>query len=194
MATQSGAKGLSIATLLSAILLATALADSPGQANEVSLPERADPPVQTTLGVPHVQIGVEIVPEVHAEFMRRVALLPRLDLRPTAISLPGATGFWLLEDLKLKRPQVIVGGREFAHVHPDGSLHASLPPDRAKEAIAAGWAVAHPWADRLPGGNGFVMLFTPRTVDEADTIFGLVVDGYNYVTGLDLRAKEIGVE
>ncbi|MBT6273730.1 MAG: hypothetical protein HOI95_06320, partial [Chromatiales bacterium] len=79
-------------------------------------------------------VGVEPVPEVAAELLRRVAALPKLDIRPTIVSLPGAKGLWLLEDMPLVRPEVIVGGREFAHIHPDGSLHASLPPQRAAAA------------------------------------------------------------
>lgn len=159
-------------------------------ASENVLPERSGPPVKTTTGVPHVQLGVEIVPEIHAKLMRRVAKLPKLDVRPTVISLPGATGFWLLEDMRLKRPDVIVGGRELAHVHPDGSLHASLSPARAREAVAAGWAVPHPWSDKRPGWEGFVMLFTPQTPDHLDVTFQLIVDGYNFVTGQDLNAVE----
>ncbi len=147
------------------------------------LPERAGARPQTTPGVPHVQIGVTSVPTVDAALVRRVATLPGVDVRPTVISLPGAKGFWLDEGLALARPEVIVGGREFAHVHPDGSLHASLAPDRAREAIRAGWAVAHPWADQRAGWEGFVMLYTPQSMAELEVTFQLVVDGYNFVTG-----------
>ena len=156
-----------------------------------NLPIRETPRPVTTKGVPHVQLGVEIVPDVHAKLMQRVSKIPKLDIRPTVVSLPGATGFWLLEDLRLKRPDVIVGGREVAHVHPDGSLHASLPPDRAREAVAAGWAIPHPWADQRPGWEGFVMLYTPETMAEVDVVFGLIIDGYNFVTGERLRPKDL---
>lgn len=160
------------------------------QASEAPLPKRSGPPIQTTPGVPHVQIGVRAVEAVNTELLRRVSLLPDLDIRPTVISLPGALGFWLHEDLTLARPDVIVGGREFAHVHPDGSLHASLPPERALEAVAAGWAVRHPWADKRAGWQGFVMLFTPQTMEELETTFQLVVDGYNFITGTSLIAED----
>ena len=156
----------------------------------VDLPKREGPPVQTTSGVPHVQIGVEAAPEFRAELLRRVSRLPELDVRPTIISLPGTDGFWLREALSLSRPEVIVGGREFAHVHPDGSLHASLPPERARQAVAAGWAVRHPWADQRDGWEGFVMLFTPQTEDQLEVTFQLVVDGYNFVTGADLSPED----
>lgn len=161
----------------------------PAQAVEMALPERAGPPVETTPGVPHVQIGVEAVPELSAELLRRVSALPGLDIRPTVIGMWGAKGFWLLEDLQLARPEVIHTGREFAHLHTDGSLHASLPPDRAYQAVAAGWAVRHPSAQYHDRLEGFVMLYTPRTMEELDVIFGLIVDGYNFVTGHNVDAR-----
>ena len=180
---------VALATLILVASLATKTTGA-ALASESVLPERSGPQVKTTSGVPHVQLGVEVVPKVNDALMRRVAALPSVDIRPTVVSLPGARGFWLLEELQLERPEVIVGGREFAHMHPDGSLHASLPPRRALEAVAAGWAVRHPWAQQRPGWEGFVMLFTPLTLEEADVIFGLIVDGYNFVTGKDLRAED----
>lgn len=156
-----------------------------------ALPPRETPIPPTTKGIPHKQFLGEAVPQVHAELMRRVALLPGVDIRPTVVSMPGATGFWLLEDLSLARPDVIVGGREFAHVHPDGSLHASLPPARAFEAVAAGWAVRHPWADQRPGWEGFVLLYTPLNMAELEVVTQLIVDGYNFVTGGEVTVEDL---
>ena len=172
-----------------ALFLAIAIGGTSAMAND--LPTRQTPIPVTTSGVPHVQLNVQPVPEVQSELMRRVALLPGVNIRPTVISLPGATGFQLDDALRLKRPDVIVGGREFAHVHPDGSLHASLPPERAKEAVWAGWAVRHPWAAKRQGWEGFVMLYTPSNMDELEVTFQLIVDGYNFVTGRDLLAENL---
>lgn len=113
-----------------------------------------------------MQIGVSPNLEINETFLLEVSKLPGVEIRPTIVSLPGAKGFWLDESLSLVHPEVIVGGREFAHIHPDGSLHASLPPDRAKEAVEAGWAVAHPWANQRQGWEGFVMLYTPQSQEE----------------------------
>ncbi len=146
------------------------------------LPKRAGPRPVTHKGMPHAQIDVRPVPDVHAELFRRAYALPDVDNRPTVISVPGARALWLSEGVPLAHPEVIVTGREFAHIHPDGSLHASLPPERAREAIAAGWAEPHPIAEHL-GLEGLVMLYTPRTMEELDVIVQLIVDSYNYVTG-----------
>ena len=176
------------------ILATVALADGAIRADDQPLPHRDGTPPRTTSNVPHVQIGVEPVPEVDAELLRRVSALPKVDIRPTIVSLPGAKGLWLLDEIPLARPGVIVRGREFAHIHPDGSLHASLPPQRAQEAVDAGWAVWHPWAKKREGWEGFVMLYTPQSMEELEVTFQLIVDGYNYVTGKNVAAKDYATE
>ena len=153
------------------------------------LPKRAGPRPLTNKNMPHSQIGVRPVPEVNAELFRRCFSLPDVRNEPTRISVPGARALWLREDLPLAHPEVIAVGREFAHIHPDGSLHASLPPERAREAIEAGWAEPHPMALYM-GNEGMVMLYTPRTMEELDVIFQLVVDSYNFVTGRAVNAAE----
>lgn len=166
------------ASLVCAFWAADALADI------ANLPMRETPIPRTTDGVPHVQIGVEPVPGISETLLKRVSELPGVEIRPTVVSLPGALGFWVGEDLSLARPDVIVGGREFAHIHPDGSLHASLSPALAKMAAEKGWTVSHPWANRRPGWGGFVMIFTPVNTDELEVVFDLVEASYEFVIGL----------
>ena len=152
-------------------------------ASAQNLPQRASPIPKTTSGVPHVQIGVRPVPAIAAELLRRASNIPGVEIRDTVISLPGARGFWINEAIALKRPGVIVGGREFAHMHPDGSLHASLPPDLARQAAKSGWATPHPWANQRPGWEGFVMIYTPGSMEELKVVLRLVAASYTYVTG-----------
>lgn len=155
-----------------------------------ALPARAGPAPKTTHGMPHMQIGVEPDPEILAELFRRSFSLPDVENRPTVISLPGARALWLAEGVDLVRPEAIVAGREFAHIHPDGSLHASLHPSRANEAVETGWAELHPIAI-MSGNEGLVMLFTPQTMAELAVIFQLIVDSYNFITGREVDAQEI---
>jgi hypothetical protein len=165
------------------VTLCIGLSTSALKAGESNLPKRDGNRPQTTNSVPHVQIGVSPNPAINEAFLLEVSKLPGVEIRPTVVSLPGAKGFWLNEKLTLAHPEVIVGGREFAHIHPDGSLHASLPPVRAKEAVKAGWAVPHPWANHRQGWEGFVMLYTPQSKEESKITFQLIVDSYNFVTG-----------
>jgi phospholipase/carboxylesterase len=154
------------------------------------LPERSGPRTQTSGTVPHVQIGVEPVEAVNNELFRRAFALPGVEDRPTIVSLPGARGMWLTEDIALANPQAIVAGREFAHIHPDGSLHAPLPYERALEIAEKGWGERHPWAEEREGWDGLVMLFTPQSMEELDITFQLIVESYNYVTGQTVQASE----
>lgn len=164
------------------ILVAASLG-STAIAQDLTLTERQGVRPETTNGVPHVQIGIHPKPELAEELLRRVDALPGVDLGPTRVSLPGAVGFQLASDVTLAHPEVIVGGREFAHLHPDGSLHASLAPETAKAAVEAGWAIAHPWAQKRDGWEGFVMIYTPQSEQELDVVFGLIKASYSFVTG-----------
>lgn len=167
------------------IVATSAIAAIPASAELSNLPNRESPRPETTNGIPHIQIDVEAVPEISAELLQRVSMIPGVDLRGTVVGRSGSTGFWLNEDTILARPDVIIRGREFAHLHPDGSLHASLAPEFAVKAIDAGWAIAHPWAGQRPGLEGFVMIYTPGSKDELDVVFTLVMESYRFVTGKD---------
>lgn len=164
-----------------AVSLLTAAA--PASAQNVTFPMRDGPRPETTNGVPHVQIGVSPVPELSEEMLRQVAEFPGVVLGATRVSLPGAVGFQLTADVPIAQPQAVVGGREFAHLHPDGSLHASLHPDTARAAVDADWAVAHPWANQRAGWEGFVMIYTPIDDAELDVVLQLVRGSYTFITG-----------
>lgn len=152
-------------------------------ANSDSLPIRDSPRPATTNGVPHMQLGVETKPELVEELLRRVATIPDVEIRNTVMSLPGAKGFWLNDALPLVHPEIIISGREFAHMHPDGSLHASLPIPLAQEAINQGWAIQHPWSKQRAGWEGFVMIYSPTTMVELDVTIELIFRSYDYITG-----------
>lgn len=152
-----------------------------------SLPVRAGPRTQTSGRVPHVQLGVTPVAEVVNDLSEFAFSLPGVVARPTIVSLPGATGMWLGKDVSVAQPQAIVSGREFAHIHTDGSLHAPLPFERAMELVEKGWGERHPWAEQRAGWEGFVMLYTPMSNDELGVIAQLIVDSYNHVTGGSVR-------
>ena len=155
----------------------------------VELPQRSGSRPETTMDIPHVQIGVEPVPEVNEELFQRVYSIPGIENRNSVIS--GWRGLWLTEEVTIVVPEAIIGGREFGHIHDDGSLHIFLHPSRANEAVETCWAIFHPFAvQNLPDWRGFVMLYTPQSFDELDVTFQLIVDGYNYVTGQNLLATD----
>jgi len=170
-----------LSRLLQTITL-TMLAISPTLVLAVDLPLRMSPIPQTTYNVPHLQIGIEAVPHLSERLLDRVGQFPGVSIGPTRVSMPGGIGFQFDDGVELARPDVIVGGREFAHLHADGSLHVSLDPDVAVAAIESGWAVSHPWADQREGWKGFVMVFTPQTDEDLEVVIQLVESSYSFVT------------
>ena len=154
---------------------------TPAFADTSQLPRRISPIPSTTSSVPHIQIGIVPDQQINAELLRQAALIPGVEVRPTVISLPGAKGFWINESVTIGNPGVIVGGREFAHMHPDGSLHASLSPETAVEAVKKGWATFHPWSTQREGWEGFVMIYTPTSEGELNVVMDIVRRGYDFV-------------
>ena len=177
---------IDLAKISLSMLAAVAFSISLAEARELALPEREGERPKTTNGVPHVQIGIEINENLAKQLLERVAEFPGVTLGPTRVSLPGAIGFQLDRTLSFANPDSIVGGFEFAHMHPDGSLHAALKPTVARQAIKAGWAIAHPWASERVGWGGFVMIYTPTTPEELDVVTALVESSYTYITGTSL--------
>ena len=120
----------------------------------VELPKRYGPRPETTMGVPHIQIGVELVSEVNEELFQRVYSLPGVENQPSVIT--GWRALWLADDIAIVKSNAIIGGREFAHIHDDGSLHIFLKTDRSYQAVESCWAVFHPYTEQnLVGYNGF---------------------------------------
>ncbi len=157
---------------------------TPAVANNIELPIRDAKRPETTSGIPHVQLGsIKADRGLSDALLQSVSELPGVELGPTRVSLPGAVGFQLTSDIDLANPDAIVGGREFAHLHPDGSLHASLEPDLARAAVSAGWATPHPWAKQRANFAGFVMIYTPQTQEELEVVIELVRASYTFVTG-----------
>jgi len=146
------------------------------------LPKRQTPAPETTNSVPHIQYNVTPDPKLSAALIDRISDLPGVYTAKTTNSLAGARGFRLRSDTKVSRPSSLLGGREFAHLHADGSLHAFLPPVLAKDAIKKAWGTWHPWAGQNPGWDGFIMIYTPSSEQELDTVSELLKASYIYVT------------
>jgi hypothetical protein len=153
--------------------------------NEKVLPKRSGHPPRTTPTNPHTQLEQNPERQVVEELARRVFALPGVEERPSAISVPGARALWLSEDVQAGPPEAFMIGREFAHIHPmpDGSLHAALPPEAAREAVEKGWAEQHPMARMGYIPPNVVMIYAPRDAEEIEVVAGLVVEAYRYASG-----------
>ena len=164
------------------ILASIVISVSTAQAQNWELPVKESPRPKTTTGIPHIQLDVAPVSNLSAQLLEHVKQMPGVELRNTNVGRAGSTGFWVAENTPLARPESIIRGREFAHCHPDGSLHASLPPKLAIQAVEAGWAIHHPWAANKRGLEGFVMIYTPTSEQELEVVVQLVEQSHRYVT------------
>lgn len=158
---------------------------SAASAQIIDLPEREGARPETTGSVPHIQLGAQPVPELSQELVEHVGRFKGVVLMETRFGFPGSVGFNLGQDLPVVQPDAIVSGREFGHIHPDGSLHVSLNPATVREAVRKGWAIEHPWANSRPGWETFVMIYTPTSREELATVMALLEDSFLYVTGLE---------
>jgi len=84
----------SLPTLLCCDLLSS-LAAAPTMTHAESLPVRATPIPQTTDGIPHIQIGVDAVPELTEALLDHGAQFSGVTLGATRVSMLGAIGFQL---------------------------------------------------------------------------------------------------
>lgn len=133
--------------------------------------------------IPHTQIGV-IPPDGIMEKLANFCFsLPHVTEEPTQISVPGARALWLDNSVHAAHPETMLVGREFAHIHPDASLHIPLPKGRADEIIQLDWAETHPVANRV-GVPGLVLIYTPMNDKELQVVKQFIRESYEYVTGL----------
>lgn len=71
---------------------------------------------------------------------------------------------------------------EFAHVHPDGSLHLALSLEDQRELLDKAWGERHPL---YSSGVNVVMLYAPRTDEELAIARTVLAASYRYATGHD---------
>jgi hypothetical protein len=143
-----------------------------------TLPRRHGPRPRTHKNPPHTQLDAVPVARLISELARRCFQLDGVVERPTRISVPGARALVAAEGLTVNRGALMIEG-EFAHIHPDGSMHVILAEGMAARAIEAGWAEHHPMARHFH--PGMVMLYTPRDEAELEVLWRLVLECWRYV-------------
>ena len=147
------------------------------------LPKRLGPLPHTTKQVPHEQIDVDSAPAVSKELLQVTLSLPdlRLTLEPA-----GSHTIYINDYVPLAHHELAVT-RLLVQIHVDGSLRIVLPSKRAEEAVRQNWGVRHPNAGNDEQFNHHILLYTPQSKEEMETVSQLIVDTYNYLTGRNAR-------
>lgn len=148
------------------------------------LPPRSGPrPATNAPATPHTQLDqLPDDPGLADELARRVFVLPSVEHRPSIISVPGARALWLGAPHRSTATGAFLREGEFAHVHPDGSLHLTLPTEDARGAIAAGWAEWHPLVLDGRLAPTAVMVYAARDAEEIGHIQRLVHRSWRFAT------------
>lgn len=123
---QSSLRSIRVLTVIIGVLSSTFAWSIEG-----NLPNRSGSRPVTTSNVSLIQIAPKTDPRIVKKLLLQVTELSGVELHESVMSLPGAKGFWLKTDIHVARPNALVRGREFAHIQPDGSLHASIAPTLA---------------------------------------------------------------
>lgn len=151
-----------------------------------ALPGREGDPPRVTPAIPQHQTTQNAPPHLQAALWERLADLDGVRTAPTTVGVEGTRAL-LLDRATATGPDaayLLPADGEFAHQHPDpdGSLHLCLPDALAYDAIARGWALAHPLAG-LRVGSGTVLVPGPRTAAELDVVAGIAAAAHRYAAG-----------
>lgn len=150
----------------------------------MSLPQRVGPPPETQGHLPHSQLTQHGPDEVIQKLHDFCFAFPYVKNEKSGISVPGSRAMILEDGVPCDQAAFMIG-REFAHIHPapdNGSMHLMLPPDVARDVIAAGWGEDHYLVTQGQLPPGFIMVFSPRDEVELETVKQIVTRSYNFAT------------
>jgi hypothetical protein len=113
-----------------------------------AMPEREGPRPKTGDHAPHLQLSDKSPPDVVGELMQwAVNQFPDVREEPTRISVSTTRALWLDESVSVAHDDAFMppaGGREFAHVHADGSMHLCVSDEAVSELVEKSWGEPHP--------------------------------------------------
>jgi phospholipase/carboxylesterase len=129
----------------------------------ITLPVRNGERPETGPHIPHLQ-HTQKSPDHIREALRAWALksLPNVREDDTRISVSTTRAFWLDESVAPANTDCFMpppGGREFAHLHLDGSLHLCMSDAAVNELVERAWGEPHPLKDQ---GVNEVLLYALR--------------------------------
>lgn len=151
-----------------------------------SWPVRQGPPPQVMPCAPQSQLDQLPPQEFKLAILERLKFFSDVIFAPSRRAPYGTVGLHLEDQETIGRERAFLIDQEFAHVHPeeDSSMHMILPEPIRTQAIAAGWALAHPLAGVPTVSPDTVLIYAPRNQEELDTVARLTYIAWQNAKGI----------
>jgi len=171
-------------TILTASLINSYKKDTIMSAQKFNLPERIGETPQIGQTPPQLQFSDKSPRAIYQKFHDWMFnTFPKVRKEPTRISVPSSTAMWLDENEAVGHIDAFMppsGGREFTHIHLDGSFHTVVGADVENEIITKKWGVRHMYYDQ---GVKEVLVYAPRNEEDIEIAKTIVIKSYEYATG-----------
>ena len=139
---------------------------------------------RTTPDYPHQQLTQSGTAALRERLRERSGALPGVVEGSEKTSAPSIVAFVLQPGYAEGPKEAFLAGGEFAHLHPDGSLHLTLPRELGDEVVVQGWGEVHIDAETRRGSPIFMMVYAPRDDDELEAVWRIVMSSYEFALGL----------
>ncbi len=157
-----------------------------------TLPVRDGDRPETGDSIPHLQFSQKSPDDIREALMAwALEALPDVREEGTRISVRTTRAFWLAENVDVEHGDAFMppaGGREFAHLHLDGSLHLCVSDEVIAEIVQKAWGEPHPLKDQ---GVNEVLFYAPRNTAELEIAKRGVAEAYRYATGRTVSLDEM---
>ena len=146
-------------------------------------PRVGDRPVVSTVG-PQTQLSQQSPPALWGQLVARTFARPDVEEGHSQVSPASSRAVFLREQREERAAETSLapGERlEPVHLHgvADTSIHLCLPPARAREVTALGWAEPHQFGDF----GTELLIYGPRDDDELEIVLGLIDESLAFARG-----------
>jgi hypothetical protein len=148
------------------------------------LQARRGAPPRTTPAYPHEQLSQSGTVALRERLYERAGALPGVIEGSNETSAPDIQTFLLQPEYAEGPREAFLAGGEFAHLHPDGSLHLTLPRELGDEVVLQGWGEVHIDAGVRRGSPIFMMIYAPRDEDGLEAVWRIFRLSYEFALGL----------
>ena len=177
-----------IKTIIVALILSTGcvhqIKNNNMEHDKLNIPTREGEAPEVGQVPPQLQFSDKSPRDIYQEFHDWMfSTFPKVRKEPTRISVPTSIAMWLDENEDVGHIDAFMppsGGREFTHLHLDGSIHTVVDTETEEEIIRKNWGVRHMYYNQ---GVKEILVYAPRNQKELEILKLVVIKSYEYATG-----------